>query len=57
MHCPGKQVFSSLNKYLQENYKITLTFSQVIDGFSSENVPDEISGLIESIDLFRLEVI
>lgn len=54
---PGKQVFSSLNKYLQENYKITLTFSQVIDGFSPKNVPDEISGLIESIDLFRLEVI
>lgn len=54
---PGKQVFSSLNKYLQENYKITLTFSQVIDGFSPENVPDEILGLIESIDLFRLEVI
>lgn len=54
---PGKQVFSSLNKYLQESYKITLTFSQVIDGFSPENVPDEISGLIESIDLFRLEVI
>jgi energy-coupling factor transporter ATP-binding protein EcfA2 len=54
---PGKQVFSSLNKYLQENYKITLTFSQVIDGFSPENVPDEILGLIKSIDLFRLEVI
>ena len=54
---PGKQVFSSLNKYLQENYKITLTSSQVIDGFSPENVPDEILGLIKSIDLFRLEVI
>lgn len=54
---PGKQVFSLLNKYLQENYKITLTFSQVIDGFSPDNVPDEISSLIESIDLFRLEVI
>lgn len=54
---PGKQVFSSLNKYLQENYKITLTSSQVIDGFSPENVPGEILGLIKLIDLFRLEVI
>lgn len=52
---PGKLVLSLLNKYLQDNYQITVTISQVIDAFSMKEIPDELRDLIDCIDSFRFE--
>lgn len=54
---PGKKVFATLNSYLQEKYKITITLSQLIDCFEVEDVPKDLSELIEHLDDFRNEPI
>ena len=54
---PGKKVFALLNNYLQDRYQITITLSQLIDCFELEDIPDELSELIEKIECFRKESI
>jgi len=52
---PGKDFLSSLNQYLQENYKITITNSNIISSTRKEEVPKEIVKLINDIEQFRNE--
>lgn len=54
---PGKKVFALLNNYLQEKYQITVTLSQLIDCFELEDIPNELSELIDKIESFRKESI
>lgn len=49
----GKEILSLLNKYLQEQYKITLSATAIISAMHQEEVPDEIRKLIEELDNFR----
>lgn len=52
---PGKEFLSSLNQYLQENYKITITYSNILSSTKKEEVPKEIAKLISDIEKFRNE--
>jgi AAA15 family ATPase/GTPase len=52
---PGKDFLSSLNQYLQQNYKITITNSNILSSTKKEEVPDEIMTLIKDIERFRTE--
>jgi AAA15 family ATPase/GTPase len=53
---PGKQIFSLLNTYLQENYHITISSAFVIENFRVAEIPEEMVKLIEEIDSWRNEV-
>lgn len=50
---PGKMILSALNKYLQENYNITLTAFVIIACCKKDEIPAEIVDLIGLIDDFR----
>jgi len=49
----GKKVFSALNTYLQENYKITLTPNRIIALIKENEIPEELKELIRKLDEFR----
>lgn len=50
---PGKEILSSLNQYLQDKYKVTLTASLIISAMTREDVSEEIRDLIKNLDIFR----
>lgn len=50
---PGKDFLSSLNTYLQNHYKITITQANIIHSLRKDLVPDEIKSLIDEIESFR----
>lgn len=50
---PGKDFIATLNKYLQDNYSLNITVSNIINHISNLNLPDELRSLIEQIDDFR----
>jgi len=52
---PGKDFLSSLNQYLQDNFKITITNSNILSSTKKEEVPSEIVTLINDIEEFRNE--
>ncbi|WP_420601853.1 ATP-dependent nuclease [Flagellimonas sp.] len=52
---PGKEMLSSLNSYLQDNYSITITHANIISSMSRKDIPEEIVELIAKIDQFRKE--
>lgn len=53
----GKGFLSNINEYLQKNYKITITQSNIINELKISLVQDEMKQLIEKIELFRTEKI
>jgi energy-coupling factor transporter ATP-binding protein EcfA2 len=53
----GKDFLSSLNSYLQDNYKINITNSNIINSIKIELVPKELSDIMELIESFRKEPI
>lgn len=53
----GKDFLSSINSYLQNKYKISITNSHIISCISKELVPKEIKDLILKIEKFRIEPI
>ena len=52
---PGKEFLGTLNQYLQENYKITLTPASIISAMQVSEVPEEMHELIERLDKFRIQ--
>lgn len=54
---PGKQVLSLLNKYLQENYGVTISVTVIITSFNRKEVPEDIVELIHALDNLRKEKI
>jgi Predicted ATP-dependent endonuclease of the OLD family len=48
----GKDFLSELNSYLQDNYKITITNSNIISSLNVNNTPDEIKEIVIKIDRF-----
>lgn len=53
----GKDFLSSLNQYLQDNYKITITNANILSSIKREEVPTELKILICDIERFRKEPI
>jgi energy-coupling factor transporter ATP-binding protein EcfA2 len=53
----GKDFLASLNTYLQEHYKITITNSNIINSIEKIQVPNELKEIIEKIEKFRKEPI
>ncbi len=53
----GKDFLASLNSYLQKEYKITITNSNIINSISNESVPNEMKDLINKIEQFRKELV
>ena len=51
--CPGKRTIALLNQHLQATYGITVSPNYIAQRFSSGQIPDEIRGLIESLDAFQ----
>ncbi len=49
---PGKEAISFINQFLQEKYGITVTPTSIIDSMLPEDVPEEMSALIEKISKF-----
>jgi hypothetical protein len=52
---PGKQVLAMLNKYLQVEYKVSITTQTVVSAFRKNEIPDDIRNLIETLDDFRTQ--
>jgi len=50
---PGKDFLASLNRKLQEEYKVTITAANIINSLQKSNVPEELQVLIEEIDNFK----
>jgi hypothetical protein len=50
----GREVFSLLNKYLQDRYNITLSGSAVIAGMTPGDIPHDLKDLLAQLDEFRL---
>ena len=50
---PGKDFLSSLNGYLQEKYKVSITATNIINSLPKRLVPEELVQLIDLIDEFR----
>lgn len=55
MVIPGKDFISGLNGYLQENYKIILTYANILSSTHKNDVPNEIIDLINKIERFKNE--
>jgi energy-coupling factor transporter ATP-binding protein EcfA2 len=50
---PGKDILSSINEFLQKEYKITITQTNIINCLSKASVPNELKKIIEEISEFR----
>lgn len=50
---PGKDFISKLNKYLQEEYSISLTVSNILYSCNRSHISNEITELIKSLNNFR----
>lgn len=53
MIVPGKQVLAKINEYLQENYKVCLTSSQIVRNAEKNDFPKSIIGIIEELERFE----
>lgn len=49
---PGKEALSRMNEFLQNEYKVTVTPTAIIDSMTSDEVPAEIKRLVCSLDSF-----
>ena len=49
---PGKQALSKINKWLQEDFGVTVTISQIVDGMHLEEVSTEMRGILKSLSQF-----
>lgn len=49
---PGKRFLSDINKYLQEEYKTSITNAKIIASCSINDVPVELKELLEKINTF-----
>jgi hypothetical protein len=54
---PGKEALSSLNQRLQQECKISITPTGIIDAMKPDEVPTEMRSLIVGIDLFAAKTI
>jgi energy-coupling factor transporter ATP-binding protein EcfA2 len=52
---PGKEYLSNLNQYLQDNYGITISYSNIINNINGTNFPEELKVLLMDIENFRKE--
>ena len=52
---PGKEFLATLNRYLQERYKVTLTPAAIIGAMRADEVPDEMHALIDGLEQFRTQ--
>jgi Predicted ATP-dependent endonuclease of the OLD family len=52
---PGKEVLSLVNKYLQEKYGISLTVRLIVEAFAKEEIPSDITELINRLEDLRKE--
>ena len=52
---PGKELLSQLNRRLQQECSVTVTPIAIISAMRQDEVPDEISSLIDQLDQFRKE--
>ncbi|PSR52674.1 hypothetical protein AHMF7605_03605 [Adhaeribacter arboris] len=50
---PGKEFLSCLNEYLQKNYSITISQTNIINNISPSEFPKEMKELLIKIDNFR----
>lgn len=50
---PGKQFFSSLNKFLQNKYGFSITHGNIINHLHSSTIPEELKVLIMEIETLR----
>lgn len=53
----GKEFLSTINDYLQDKYKITITQSNIINELNISLIQDEMKQLIDKIESFRIEKI
>jgi hypothetical protein len=53
---PGKETLAALNTHLQEHYGISITASLIIDSFMKEEIPIEMTQIIDEIERFRTEL-
>ena len=51
---PGKTVFNALNKYIGDEYHVSLTAIAVISSFSREEILRDMVALLRQIDRFRV---
>ena len=49
---PGKNIFSLLNKYLQDTYKISISTRDVLKELRRDDVPGDLFGLLKRLDEF-----
>ena len=50
---PGKETLSAINSYLQDKYGVTLSMSHIVDCFQKDEVPQEMTDLLNEIERFR----
>ncbi len=50
---PGKEILSTLRSKIQEIYGISITDYKIIDEFTSEEIPEDLSILISKLESFR----
>lgn len=50
---PGKELLAKLSTYLQTEYSVSITISQIINCFGTDEIPTEMVDLIEKIESFR----
>lgn len=48
----GKELLSTLNEFLQDNYKISITNAQIIKSMGAKEIPKEMHDLIKKIEDF-----
>lgn len=49
---PGKEAFAAVNKSLQETYSVSITPTTVIDAMQTDEIPTELSTLINTLKAF-----
>ncbi|WP_411340361.1 AAA family ATPase [Sphingopyxis sp. J-6] len=49
---PGKDALSALNTVFQENYKVSVTATGIIDALTNQEIPAEIKSIIRQIEEF-----
>src|SRR5207247_3949298 len=52
---PGKEFLATLNRYLQEHYKVTLTPTAIIGAMHTDEVSEEMRELIDGLEKFRVQ--
>lgn len=52
---PGKEYLSNLNQYLQDNYGIAISYTNIINNINKTNFPEELKLLLMDIEKFRKE--